>query len=76
MPMCNSLSLNRFDFLCALFVFWILLSGSLSAASFDCEKASTETEIALCKNFDLSVDDKIIDLLYQKHLLWRKGRDA
>ena len=46
------------------------------AASFDCAKAATETEKAICSDFQLSVDDRILAHLYKKHLAWRKGRDA
>jgi uncharacterized protein len=51
--------------------------GSMAkAASFDCNKATTETEIAICDDFDLSIDDRIISYLFKKHLEWRKGREA
>lgn len=73
------LNIIRFNFhsliLCLLIVI-LAQSVPLSAASFDCSKASSTTEIALCGNFALSVDDEIIAFLYKKHLDWRKGRDA
>lgn len=53
---------------------FFFLPQVVSAASFDCKKATTESEIAICDDFQLSVDDRIISYLYAKHLEWRKGR--
>lgn len=52
------------------------MGGVGHAASFDCNKATTETEVAICADFDLSIDDRIISYLFKKHLEWRKGREA
>lgn len=46
------------------------------SASFDCSKGITNTEIAICSDYQLSVDDRIISYLYRKHLNWRKGIEA
>ena len=54
----------------------LLPINAVNAASFDCGKASTATEKAICADFDLSVDDRILSYLFKKHLDWRKGREA
>ena len=60
---------------CALFMTVANISMAFSA-SYDCTKAQSDTEIAICNDFELSVDDRIISYLYHKHLSWRKGRDS
>ena len=60
----------------ALLMAFTMQVGAVQAASFDCAKAATETEKAICNDFQLSVDDRILAHLYKKHLAWRKGRDA
>jgi hypothetical protein len=45
-------------------------------ATFDCSRAATETEMAICSEYQLSVDNRIIAYLYEKHLNWRKGVKA
>ena len=47
-------------------------SNVAKAASFDCNKAATKTEIAICADFQLSVDDPVIAYLFEKHMEWRK----
>src|SRR5690606_27651333 len=42
----------------------ILASGSAGAASFDCEKATTPFEVAICTNPDLSKADEVLAVSY------------
>lgn len=54
----------------SLFVF---LSYSLSApmvvgASYDCSLASSNTELVICEDFNLSVDDRVLSFLYGQRL--------
>ena len=58
-----------------ILIFFATLESS-NAASFDCSRATTETEATICSEYNLSVDDRIISYLYEKHLNWRKGIDA
>ena len=62
--------------LCLALLLSISMGSVGKAASFDCNKATTKTEIAICVDFDLSIDDRIISYLFKKHLEWRKGREA
>ncbi|MGY2374583.1 lysozyme inhibitor LprI family protein [Pseudomonas sp. SDO524_S393] len=56
----------------------LLLSPSSSAASFDCAKAKTPDEIAICTHLKLNDQDVTLALLYDlsKHFMAMGGRDA
>ena len=45
-----------------------LLAPQLRAASFDCDRAGTVVERAICANFQLSVDDRVMSFLYSQRL--------
>jgi Uncharacterized protein conserved in bacteria, putative lipoprotein len=47
-------------------LFALILSSVASAASFDCSKASTNTELAICENQQLSILDEIMALSYRQ----------
>jgi hypothetical protein len=68
--------LQHFRLVSLVLLFSVGIGSVGKAASFDCNKATTETEIAICSDFDLSIDDRIISYLFIKHLEWRKGREA
>ena len=40
------------------------------AASFDCNKATTETEIAICADPDLSALDELMGFTYRQYLTY------
>ena len=65
---------SLFRFLLVSLVFTLGTTTGGHAASFDCSKATTETELAICGDFQLSVDDRVIAYLFEKHMEWRKGR--
>lgn len=49
-----------------LFLFAILVALPCRAASFDCAKAQSEDEVAICSNAELSHRDMIADEMYRK----------
>lgn len=52
----------------AVTLFATLWSVPAHAASFDCSKATTETEIAICNDDELSALDKLMDKVYNQAL--------
>lgn len=44
----------------------LIISSVASAASFDCSKASTSTELAICENQQLSILDEMMALSYRQ----------
>jgi len=49
-----------------LLIIFMLLPFACVAASFDCSKASTNTELAICENQQLSILDEIMALSYRQ----------
>ena len=45
-----------------------MLSTTVLSASFDCSKARTKTEIAICSNPELSLLDEMMAFVYKKRL--------
>ncbi|MCO4839808.1 MAG: hypothetical protein KC447_06805 [Rhodobacteraceae bacterium] len=45
-----------------------LFALQLRAASFECDRAATVVEQAVCDNFQLSVDDRVMSFLYSQRL--------
>ena len=46
--------------LLALLMTFTMQVGAVQAASFDCAKAATETEKAICSDAILSIDDRVL----------------
>ena len=67
---------NILIILCTALSQLFLNAADTFAASFDCSRATTVTEAKICSEYKLSVDDRIISYLYEKHLNWKKGIDA
>ena len=75
--------------LSATLMFWLGLTAVGQAASFDCNKATTETEKAICADPELSKFDEELSLAYKNYIPtgdeiapipeimaeWRKARD-
>ena len=57
-----------FRFILVSLVFTLGTTNSSHAASFDCAKATTETEIAICNDPDLSALDELMSKLYSQAL--------
>jgi len=56
------------DFLCSIVIAIIVFPCIPLAASFDCSKASTETEKAICKDSELSAMDEAMAVIYSNAL--------
>lgn len=56
------------DFLCCIVIAIIAFPCILFAASFDCSKASTETEKAICSDSELSAMDEAMAVIYSNAL--------
>ena len=53
-----------FSVTCSLLIY----PGPSLAASFDCDLATTAVENAICEDFHLSVDDRVLNFLYSQRL--------
>ena len=55
----------------ALLMAFTMQVGAVQAASFDCAKAATETEKAICSDAILSIDDRVLSYIFQRRLALR-----
>ena len=59
-----------FRFLLVSLAFTLGTTNLTHAASFDCSKATTETEIAICNDPELSALDELIGFTYRQYLTY------
>jgi len=70
------MKITKFGVMCVALILQVCVTGSSSAASFDCTKASSRVDKAICNSPQISQLDSDLDAAYKKALAANNDPEA